>query len=69
LKEQGFFKGSVKNGLWITWYESGNKKQEGAFFNGQMDGRWFFWDEDGLIENIQIYNLSVLITDRVIDND
>ena len=37
----------VKHGDYISWYESGQKKQEGTFKNDKREGTHIFWYESG----------------------
>jgi antitoxin component YwqK of YwqJK toxin-antitoxin module len=38
---------NVKDGMWTTWYESGQKLQEGPYVNGKEEGEWHSWFETG----------------------
>jgi len=48
IKEsEGFWKNGEKEGLWIYWYNNGQKSSEGNYINGNYDGLWTNWDENG----------------------
>ena len=36
-----------QEGLWVEWYENGQKKSEKNYKDGKRDGLWVGWDEDG----------------------
>ncbi|MEO9531932.1 MAG: hypothetical protein ABJG68_15730 [Crocinitomicaceae bacterium] len=47
LAEQGEFKKGLKDGLWKTWYESGNLKTIYNYSNGMLSGEYVLYNEDG----------------------
>jgi len=51
VDEKGLYQG-----YWKEFYESGNIKSEGEYFNGKRKGNWKFYYEDGSIEQIGSYN-------------
>jgi len=34
-------------GLWVAWYENGNKKEMGTYKNGELEGPYTTWYENG----------------------
>lgn len=41
-------KHDVLVGLWTTWYENGQKQEEGHYADGKRVGPWTFWRANGL---------------------
>ena len=41
------YRDSVKDGKYISFYENGNKLQEGQYKNGKKDGAWKEWSKHG----------------------
>ncbi len=37
----------VPDGLWLEWYENGQKELEYSYVNGKKDGNWTVWYENG----------------------
>lgn len=42
-------------GPWISYYDNGQKKIEGAFKNGREFGKWTYFNPDGSIKKIENY--------------
>ena len=40
-------KNGIKHGVFISFYESGNKQEEKYFNNGVQDGKFSVWNESG----------------------
>lgn len=55
VAEERYSKG-LADGLWREWWESGEKKFEGAFLNGKNDGVWTEWYPDGKVKKKLIFN-------------
>ena len=41
------YKDGIADGLWITWYENGQKTDEGHYKDSKPVGLWTRWYEDG----------------------
>ena len=44
----GKMKNGKKDGLWTSWYENGQKKEEVTFKDGEMISKKY-WNEDGSV--------------------
>lgn len=53
------------NGIWINWYDNGQKKSKGKYLNGEKIDKWFFWYETGEKMSIEIYSIDI-ITDEIL---
>jgi len=42
-------------GLFITWYENGQKEFEGNFNDGKLEGLWTGWNEEGNVIKNETY--------------
>ncbi len=47
LVAKGSYSDNQEDGLWMFWYENGQKKKEGNFIKGQQTGIWVEWYNDG----------------------
>jgi antitoxin component YwqK of YwqJK toxin-antitoxin module len=47
VKEEMHFKNGVLNGIWISYYPTGEMKQKGEYSNGMFHGKWESWSELG----------------------
>ena len=47
LVAQGTYLDGNPDGLWIYWYENGQKKEEGNYTKGVRTGMWVEWYRDG----------------------
>ena len=48
LKSRGYIKGkNVRTGDWTFWYETGRKRSQGPFIDGQKGIGWLYWDTTG----------------------
>ena len=45
----------VNDGLFATWYESGQKRSEGYWEDGKKVGKWFSWHSNGQVESEGFY--------------
>ena len=54
-KTFGSLKGSKKHGLWIEWYENKQKKNEGAYNDGEKIGKWIYYNKDGSVFKVAEY--------------
>ena len=41
----------VKDGVFATWYESGQKRSEGFWEDGKKIGKWYSWHSNGQVES------------------
>jgi antitoxin component YwqK of YwqJK toxin-antitoxin module len=48
LKIKGVLKNGKREGLWISWYESGQEWSEGTYKNGLKNGPATVWHENGM---------------------
>ena len=46
-REQGKFKNGKKEGLWITYYSTGQLMMKGEYRNGREEGPWIFYLANG----------------------
>lgn len=46
---RGSITGDKKEGLWICFYDNGNKLQEGGYFAGKRDGYWRMFHQNGIL--------------------
>ena len=37
----------LRNGVWTSWFENGNKNSEGKYVNGKEDGNYRVWHSNG----------------------
>jgi antitoxin component YwqK of YwqJK toxin-antitoxin module len=44
------------NGKYVSYYDNGTKKSEGAFKDNQRVGEWLVWDKDGNKRMIRKYD-------------
>jgi len=42
-------------GPWVSYYDNGQKKEEGMYNNGREVGKWTFYNEDGSVKKIKEY--------------
>lgn len=54
-QSEGSYKGSKRNGPWISYQENGFKDEEGFYENEQKIGIWIFYDEKQNIQRTGIY--------------
>ena len=47
LQEKRIYQEGVEEGLWVRWYEHGEKELEGQKINGQREGLWKQWSGNG----------------------
>ncbi|TAE49942.1 MAG: hypothetical protein EAZ89_13190 [Bacteroidetes bacterium] len=47
MAESGFYRDSVKTGLWKFWYPSGHQAEEASFKAGNIEGTHTFWYTGG----------------------
>jgi antitoxin component YwqK of YwqJK toxin-antitoxin module len=59
FEEGKMLPGMMKDGMWISYYESGQKNVEGAYKNGVKDGLWNFYDQSGKVYFIEKWNNGV----------
>ena len=45
------YNGGVKDGVFATWYESGQKRSEGFWEDGKKIGKWYSWHSNGQVES------------------
>ncbi len=43
------------DGLYLTWFENGQKKEEGNYNNGEQVGKWTYWFDSGKKEKEETY--------------
>ena len=43
----GIYRNGIEEGLWISWYENGQKWEEGNYRNGEEEGLWLYWYDNG----------------------
>lgn len=46
---------NMSNGLWVDYYENGNKSQEGNYLRGAKDGLWKYYNENGTLIREELY--------------
>ena len=51
----GGFKDGREEGVWRTWYYSGNLWSEGGYKDGRKEGVWKYWFENGKLQSEKIY--------------
>lgn len=51
--QEGMYTENKKNGVWQSWYESGNHKDSGSLSNNLIVNEWKVWHENG-----QLYLLT-----------
>lgn len=49
LVAKGNYKDNKEEGIWVYWYENGNKKAEGNFEKGEKIGLWVEWYDDDVL--------------------
>ena len=49
------FKDGKKDGLWIYWYENGQKASRKTYINNKKDGKWTQWYENGQMKSEGTY--------------
>ena len=42
-------------GLWVSYYDNGQKKEEGVYKNGREVGKWTFYNGDGSVKEVKEY--------------
>ena len=42
-------------GMWVSWYENGQKWKQGRFKKEKKDGKWITWNENGQIISERVY--------------
>ena len=45
------YKDGIKHGIWVQWYEAGQKESERRFKNGFPYGNWTSWHENGRLKS------------------
>ncbi|MBP5396572.1 MAG: hypothetical protein J6X35_11065 [Bacteroidales bacterium] len=45
--EKSFNESGVPDGVWVSWYENGNKNSEGTYRNGRWHGVYRVWHPNG----------------------
>jgi antitoxin component YwqK of YwqJK toxin-antitoxin module len=61
VQQQGFFKDGKLDGKWVSFDESGNKKAEAQYSNGEKVGKWMFWNQDNSVATVD-YSEGVIKT-------
>jgi len=46
-QKEGIYLNEKQEGLWISWYENGQKRSEGNYRNGKREKLWIYWYENG----------------------
>ncbi len=59
METQGGYDGKMLNGLYTSFYLSGNLKEKGMFKKGLKDGEWTAWYENGKIREIINWNKGI----------
>lgn len=59
LRSEGCFKGNAKDGVWVYYFENGNKQAQGAFLNNVADGEHIIYHENGNVYYKGLYNNGV----------
>jgi antitoxin component YwqK of YwqJK toxin-antitoxin module len=55
LKENRMFQAGLRNGLWVSYSETGIKTGEASYKDDQKDGPWKIWDENGVLRYDMFY--------------
>ena len=42
-------------GHWVSYYDNGQKKEEGNYNDGKQVGKWIYYNSDGSIEKTEEY--------------
>jgi len=45
--EGKYDKDELRDGVWISWHENGNKNSEGKYINGKENGKYRVWHPNG----------------------
>ena len=48
----------MKNGIFVAWYDNGNKKQTGTFINDLKNGMMSYWYDNGQIWMQENYKMG-----------
>jgi hypothetical protein len=51
LAAEGSYVGDMKQGLWLSWHESGKLASQGVMIDDQKHGPWMQWHTNGNIES------------------
>lgn len=68
LEKNGVYKSiqdNIKEGAFTNYYENGNKKSEGSFYDGFKIGNWQSWYEDGGIRSKESYINDIEIIKKI----
>ena len=49
------------HGKYISYYPSGNKKNEGAYKKGLKNGKWVFYSDNGVQDKMEVYEFGDII--------
>ena len=65
----GNLRNGIKSGKWTTWYENGQKKEEGTFKDGKLEGLVTGWYENGQRMGEYTYKDGKLISKKEWNED
>jgi hypothetical protein len=61
LKEEGYFKEGLKDGIWKSWNEYGNLVEQYTWKKGLLSGKFIRCDEKGYIRQSGKYRNGILL--------
>jgi len=69
VQQQGFFKDGKLDGKWVSFDESGNKKAEAQYSNGEKVGKWMFWNQDNSVAIVEYSERVIKTKDALADKN
>jgi antitoxin component YwqK of YwqJK toxin-antitoxin module len=69
VQQQGFFKDGKLDGKWVSFDESGNKKAEAQYSNGEKVGKWMFWNQDNSVATVDYSEGVIKTKDALVDKN
>jgi len=47
IKSERIYQNGEREGIWFSWYDNGQKSEEGNYGNEEKEGLWITWDRNG----------------------
>ncbi len=66
LKQKGKYKNGIKEGVWETWYQNGDRASVITWKNGLKNGKVEYYSTDGKIQRIT-YENEIVLSDTTIN--
>jgi antitoxin component YwqK of YwqJK toxin-antitoxin module len=61
MKNDGSFVNGQPDGLWVSWFDGGQKQSEGRYVLGAKNGTWTWWKSDGSIDRVEQWDIGTQV--------